>query len=90
MVFWEQINNSGFFFFFFREKIAFLTRKNMCVPVLPPDELSEDCASDSGTLKREDSELLEGMSSCESEKIVIDDGEQRFEYVVDRVLGVEV
>lgn len=60
--------------------MAFFTRTNLNVPVLPPEEpLSEDCNSDSGTLKREDSEAL-----GEEDRV------ERFEYVVDRELGVEV
>jgi len=60
--------------------MAFFTRTNLNVPVLPQEEtLSEDCNSDSGTLKREDSEII-----IEEERM------ERFDYVVDRELGVEV
>ncbi|XP_059481986.1 protein kibra [Neocloeon triangulifer] len=68
----------------FKEKMAFFTRTNLNVPVLPPeDNLSEDCNSDSGTLKREDSESIHGV-------IIEEERVERFEYVIDRELGVEV
>lgn len=65
--------------------MTFFTRVNTDVPFLP----SEECHSDTGTLKKSDND---GDNAENKESVA--DGESndagRYEYVVDRVLGVEV
>lgn len=60
--------------------MAFFTRHNTTVPILP----AEDCRSEYSTLTQDKSALSENSMSA-SEKPV-----NRYEYVVDRELGVEV
>lgn len=75
--------------------MTFFTRVNTNVPFLPSDE----CHSDSSTLKKnEDSTSCTNNTSDNSSEVkdvASDNGKTnkeqgRYEYVVDRVLGVEV
>ncbi|KAK9886964.1 hypothetical protein WA026_019222 [Henosepilachna vigintioctopunctata] len=77
----------------FKEKMAFFTRVNTNVPFLPSDE----CHLDRSQLKKtEDVQCLEdsvNKSDCkESERSCSKNKEslERYDYVVDRVMGVEV
>ncbi|KAG5886982.1 hypothetical protein JTB14_006623 [Gonioctena quinquepunctata] len=81
----------------FKEKMAFFTRTDTNVPFLPSDE----CHSDNNTLKRSSSEekprctnsevLSNGsIDGGEGGKTDDDENAARYDYVVDRVLGVEV
>lgn len=81
--------------------MAFFTRVNMPVPVLPVDD---DLSSECSTLKRGEntSDQMSSSSTTDSGKLTdsreVEGREfadencetQRFHYVVDRVLGVEV
>lgn len=78
--------------------MSFFTRVNTNVPFLPSDE----CHSENGTLKRNSEENTSctnvsdscvGISEtkCDSSTAVQSNKESgRYDYVVDRVLGVEV
>lgn len=66
--------------------MAFFTRVNTNVPFLP----SEECHSlddNSSTLKRSSEQCNENNNNSENG---VSEATSRYEYVVDRVLGVEV
>ncbi|RZC37858.1 Myosin tail 1, APG6, and/or AAA 27 domain containing protein [Asbolus verrucosus] len=74
----------------FKEKMAFFTRVNTNVPFLPSDECHSDVSkvkdeqnTDSSEVKARD---VEHDSNAQANK----ESAGRYEYVVDRVLGVEV
>nr|XP_023013961.1 protein kibra isoform X1 [Leptinotarsa decemlineata] len=72
----------------FKEKMAFFTRTDTNVPFLPSDE----CHSENNTLKRLSEEKPQ-LTNGEVRANGLEDGEGnagRYDYVVDRVLGVEV
>ncbi|XP_015911058.1 protein kibra [Parasteatoda tepidariorum] len=62
----------------FREKMAFFTRVNMTIPLLPAE-----VGSDTSQIKRENSQLRPSQT-------VDGNRQQRFEYVVDPEFGVQV
>ena len=72
------------FVFVFREKMAFFTRVNSNVPFLPSDE----CHSD--TTKSKDEPENSEPSEVKNNEAESSGQSGRYEYVVDRVLGVEV
>ncbi|XP_022903657.2 protein kibra isoform X1 [Onthophagus taurus] len=69
----------------FKEKMAFFTRINTTVPILPPEQ-SEDNSKPPEEINNQYSKS-EGKSE---EKSVEISSSTRYEYVVDRALGVEV
>lgn len=122
------------FFLIFREKMAFFTRVNMKVPILPGEEIRSESSTltrgeslfgpeaeeesgddeiESSDEEEEEKEEEERGVEGEESKVVMDSSEvtkvdedsrtvegsealepnkenQRFDYVVDRILGVEV
>ncbi|CAL1271093.1 unnamed protein product [Larinioides sclopetarius] len=64
----------------FREKMAFFTRVDMTVPLLPAE-----ISTDSNTLKKEHTQLRPSQSHSDDKN-----SQKRFEYVVDPELGVQV
>lgn len=70
--------------------MAFFTRVNTNVPFLLPEQCHQDGSQNESDSQGIKSEIRDKANGGESHRQQKDEESGRYEYVVDRVLGVEV
>lgn len=67
--------------------MAFFTKLNTSVPLLPT---RDECHSESSTTQQSENFRCTDSEGADGEDVSNSEDQSRYEYVVDRVLGVEV